>query len=210
MRWFRKRNEQKIECPHCGAVHTVEFCEYDNVYLDGVPHIAIRDLMKRFAVCTKCGLLYTNGVREFAKCTPNDSVYRNLFEKQYNDITEKKLYLLNILYEPSYIPLFLAHHYRETHQGKRQQQALQQAKSYLLSHKDACVQELKSCGPLQFEVPMMCYPEHRLVDVYRQLQEWDAASELIQRLRAGKVNNALTQYLDLQEELISKQNSDVQ
>lgn len=210
MRWFRKRNEQKIECPHCGTVHTVEFCDYSNVYLDGVPQLPIKDLMRRFVFCSNCGLLYTSGIRETAKCVPTDAVYRTLYEKQYTDITEKKLYLLNLLYEPTYLPLFLAHHYYETHQGVRRTQALQQAQKYLSTHKDACVQELKSCGSLQFENTMMCYPEHRLVDVYRQLQEWDAASELIQQLRAGKVNNALTQYLDLQEELISKQNSDVQ
>lgn len=210
MRLFKKSNTNTVECPHCGAKHQVEFLSYDNVCLDGMPKLPVSSLMKRFALCTKCGLLYTTGKHTPAKYAVTDEVYRNVFNMQYTDITEKKLCLLNTMYSPACIPLFLAHYYAETNQQEKRMQALQQAENYITSHRDGYVQELKSCGSLQFESVLLLFPEHRLIDVYRQMQNWDAATEQIQKIRAGKCNDALTKYLDFEESLITKQNSDVQ
>lgn len=213
MWFFKKGNTNTVECPHCGTKHTVEFLSYDNVCLDGMPKLPVKDLMKRFAVCSKCGLLYTTGKHTKANHAVTDEMYQNAFKMQYADITEKKLCLLNIMYTPACIPLFLAHYYAETHQENKRIQALQQAVDYIINHRDNYVQELHSCGDLTFEVEFLMQPEYRLVDLYRQMKEWDKATEQIEKLRntrGNDKNKQLLRYLEHEELLLQKQDHTIQ
>ncbi len=199
--------EQMMPCPKCGTMHKVVHWVDTYHYLDGMYQLGLEKWAQRYVICTSCGTLYGRGLavsQEKVAC------------QNVSEMSHAERVLLTLIDDDAYsAPLWeqrLPHVYAGI-QHDKYLNALQKVAQNILSGKESPMR-LRECGKLQWQYGyLMMYPEVRLVDIYRQMGEWQKANEQIRMLRRTMHTDTpdeLKEYLKLEESLIQHQDSKIQ
>ena len=205
-----------VPCPYCGTVHQVT--KWTNTYhcLDGVHQLPIDKWAQRYVVCTTCGLLYGKAHNPLV-ANPNimdDSTYRHL--SQSAEMSHEEKVVLMLIQEGTHTaPLWeklLPRVYADNDREKYLE-ALRQVEKNILAHKESSTRMVE-CGKLRWQYGAFgLHPEVRLVDIYRQMGEWEKANTQIASLRNREYfehPSEMFEYLALEEKLIKRHDSTIQ
>ena len=209
-------NNTKIQlaCPNCGKEHDLVFHNVTHLYLDCSPAIPMSQFAQRIVICTECGLVYF--LEDLWLLDPEGAVsqpeYQEALKAEYLNDAEKKLVLMELLYEFEFVPLYRAHLYRECNDTAKEQEWLNIAIKNIEDGVDTVVdaytqQELHN---LSFHGELYVSPEMRLIDLYRRTRQFDKAKEraesIIKSLNDSPEDAPCRAYLQRELNLIKKKN----
>lgn len=204
-----------IKCPLCGHEHAINVYNYTGFYLDGMHNLPVSKAMEMMVVCTACGLLYSAEDREINwRVRLRSQEYQQALSKQYPSVTEQKLALWDVLLHREYMPMYYAHYYREIGDREKEQVALQDAITAILSGKDNAKYNMHGIKWVNFNCvgQIVLTPDVRLVDLYRRTKQWDKALQQIEKVRTMEymvTPYELFEYLKFEKRLITQKNSDI-
>lgn len=203
---------KKYKCPVCGRPHMIEVEDSVGCYLDGVPAQSMESMMKMVALCTNCGVLYTTSklYSHIDESTAwRSEEYKQAVQREYRDITEKKLHLFEAMYHPMYMPLYYAHYYHEVGDMEQERKWLNIAIQNLETGEDDEEYNFDGLDFAAYHVQgiFVLTPDLRLIDLYRRIGEFDKACQQIAAIKCTpeyECDNALMQYIEYQESLIAE------
>lgn len=205
-----------VPCPNCGTVHQVTKWTNTYHYLDGVHKIPIDKWAQRYVVCVKCGILYGKAHNPLVinpKVMEN-TAYRCL--SQNTEMSHEEKVVLMLIQECAYnAPLWerLLPHVYAGKDAEKYIQALCQVERNILTHKERPARLLE-CGSLHWKYGWFgLYPEVRLIDIYRQMGEWEKAKQQIAYVRQKEYfeyPDQLFDYLKLENKLIKRRDNTIQ
>jgi transcription elongation factor Elf1 len=208
---------KKYKCPVCGRPHMIEVEDGVGCYLDGVPAQSMESMMKMVALCTNCGVLYTTSklyahIDEPAAWRSEE--YKQAVQREYRDITEKKLHLFEAIYHPMYMPLYYAHYYHEVGDMEQERKWLNIAIQNIETGEDDEEYNFDGLDFTAYHVQGMfaLTPDLRLIDLCRRIGEFDKACQQIATIKCTpeyECDNALMQYIEYQEALIADHNTEM-
>jgi transcription elongation factor Elf1 len=208
---------KKYKCPVCGRPHMIEVEDGVGCYLDGVPAQSMESMMKMVALCTNCGVLYTTSklyahIDEPAAWRSEE--YKQAVQREYRDITEKKLHLFEAIYHPMYMPLYYAHYYHEVGDMEQERKWLNIAIQHIETGEDDEEYNFDGLDFTAYHVQGMfaLTPDLRLIDLCRRIGDFDKACQQIATIKCTpeyECDNALMQYIEYQEALIADHNTEM-
>jgi transcription elongation factor Elf1 len=208
---------KKYKCPVCGRPHMIEVEDGVGCYLDGVPAQSMESMMKMVALCTNCGVLYTTSklyahIDEPAAWRSEE--YKQAVQREYRDITEKKLHLFEAIYHPMYMPLYYAHYYHEVGDMEQERKWLNIAIQHIETGEDDEEYNFDGLDFTAYHVQGMfaLTPDLRLIDLCRRIGDFDKACQQIAIIKCTpeyECDNALMQYIEYQEALIADHNTEM-
>ncbi len=173
-------------CPNCGKEHELTFYNIPHLYLDCSPALQMSKFTQRIVICTECGLVYFYEDEWLlnAEAAIAQPEYQTALNAEYVSEAEKKLVLLGLLYEFEFVPLYLAHLYRELKNTTKESEWLDVAIKNIQNGADAVCDayprhEFKN---LHFDGELCISPEMRLVDLYRRTEQFENAKECADKL----------------------------
>lgn len=205
-----------VPCPNCGTVHQVT--KWINTYhcLDGVHQLPIDKWAQRFAVCTKCGMLYSkahNPLVTNPKVMDNPT-YRGL--SRNTEMSHEEKVVLMLIQESAYnAPQWerLLPRVYVNKNSLKHMQALETIEQYILGGRDRPIR-MRECGIIAPQNQhCILHPIEKLVDIYRQMGEWEKALSLIKQLHKEQSTDTpdfQREYLKLEQHLIKKKNREIQ
>ena len=211
-----KMLKKQYKCPICKQKHMIEAEDDNRCYLDGVPFQAMETMMKMTAFCENCGILYTTSplyshIDEHASWRSEE--YKQAVQREYRDITEKKLHLFEAMYHPMYMPLYYAHYYHEVCDMEQERKWLNIAIQNIETGEDDEDYNFDGLDFAAYPVQgiFALTPDLRLIDLYRRIGDFDKACQQIAAIKCTpeyECDNALMQYIEYQEALIADHNSE--
>ncbi len=177
-----------VLCMNCKKQFNNTPAPWNERFLNGIPKRSVIDLLDSMEIC-ECGFLaHHDGTSQHLVSIFQSDAYQNALKQQYDSECEKKLTLLELMYNWANFDLYWAKYYQEVGNNEKYMAHMQKAVDRILR----CEDEIN----LWMHVSNVGIEEHfdpynlirftaecRLVDIYRCMGRWDAAQKQILKIK---------------------------